>query len=69
MGSNCHSCVVSTTQSARDNDDANIDTSSQHDVSATWKLTDKMDPERVNSCNLHHKLPNAVQLRPESRAW
>ena len=30
--------IVSTTQSARDNDDANIDFSSQHDVPATWKL-------------------------------
>ena len=29
-------------------DDANIDFSSQHDVSATWKLSEKMDPEEVN---------------------
>ena len=50
MGSICHSFVVSTTQSARDNDDdANIDFSSQHDVSATWKLSEKMDLEGVNS--------------------
>ena len=44
MGSICHSSVVFTTQSARDNDDANTDFSSQHDVSATWKLSEKMDP-------------------------
>ena len=49
MGSICHSSVVLTTQSARDNDDANIDFSSQHDVSATWKLSEKMDPAGVNS--------------------
>ena len=29
-------------------DDANIHLSSQHDVSATWKLSEKMDPEGVN---------------------
>ena len=50
MGSICHSSVVSTTRSAgRDNDDANRDFSSQCDVSATWKLSEKMDPEGVNS--------------------
>ena len=38
--------VVST---ARDNDDANIDLSSQHDVSATWKVSEKMGSARVNS--------------------
>ena len=37
MGSIYHSSVVSTTQSASDNDDANIDFSSQHDVSATYR--------------------------------
>ena len=50
MGSICHSSVVSTAQSARDSDaDANIDFSSQHDVSATWKLSEKMYSEGVNS--------------------
>ena len=50
MGSICHSSVVFTTQSAlRDNDNANIDFSSQHNVSATWKLSEKMDPAGVNS--------------------
>ena len=34
-----------------------FDLSSQHDVSATWKLSEKMDQAGVN------KLPNAVQLR------
>ena len=49
MGSICHSSVVSTTQFARDNDDANIDFSSQHEISATRKLSEKMDPAGVNS--------------------
>ena len=49
MGSICHGSVVSLTQSARNNDDANIDFSSQHDISATWKLSEKMDLEGVNS--------------------
>ena len=48
MESICHSSVVFTTQSARDNDDANIDFSSQH-VSVTWKLSEKVDPAGVNS--------------------
>ena len=43
-----HSSVVFTTQSARDNDDANIEFSSQHDISAAWKLSEKIDSERVN---------------------
>ena len=51
MGSICHSSVVFTAQSARDNDDANIDFCSQHDISATWKLSKKMDPAGVNSTN------------------
>ena len=49
MGNICHSSAVFTTQSARDNDDANIDFSSHYDVSATWKLSEKMDPAGVNS--------------------
>ena len=49
MESICHSSVVFTTQSARDNDDANIDFSSQHNVSVTWKLSEKVDPAGVNS--------------------
>ena len=53
---------------AKDNDDANIEFSSQQDVSATWKLSEKMDPERVNSTYTTN-YPNAVKLRPESRAW
>ena len=32
-----------------------FDLSSQHDVSATWKLSEKMDQAGVN------KLPNAIQ--------
>ena len=49
-GSICHSSGVFTTQiSARDDDDANIDFSTQHDVSATWKLSEKMNPAGVNS--------------------
>ena len=64
MGSICHSFVVSTTQFARDNDDANIDVSSQHDVLATLREDGLSESE----LNLHNKLPNAVQLRPESRA-
>ena len=31
------------------NYDANMDFSSQHDVSATWKLSEKIDPEEANS--------------------
>ena len=34
----CHSSVVSTTLTARDNDGTIIDFSSQQDLSATWKL-------------------------------
>ena len=48
MESICHSFVLFTTQSASD-DDANIHFSTQHDVSATWKLSEKMDPAGVNS--------------------
>ena len=60
MESTFHSSVVSTThQSARDNDDANIDFSSENDVSATWKLSDKMDPE-WSELNLHSILSKAV---------
>ena len=55
MGSICHSSVVSTTQSARDNDDANIDCSSQHDVSATWKFSEKNYGPRRSELNLHNK--------------
>ena len=29
-------------------DDTNIEFSSQHDISAAWKLSEKIDPERVN---------------------
>ena len=43
MGSICHSSVVSSTQCARDNDDANIDFSNQHGVSATWELSEEME--------------------------
>ena len=43
MGSICHSSVVSSTQCTRDNDDVNIDFSSQHDLSATWELSEKME--------------------------
>ena len=48
MGSICYTSVACTTQSARDNDDANVEFASQHDVSATWKLSEKMYPG-VNS--------------------
>ena len=30
-------------------DDANIDFSSHHDISAIWKLSKKIDPEGANS--------------------
>ena len=49
----------------RDNGDANVDFSSQWDVSATWKLSEKMDSAELN---LHKNIPNSVQLRPESCA-
>ena len=42
--------------------------SSQHDVSATWKLSEKMDPAGVNlTCTANY--PMQYSLRPESRAW
>ena len=63
----CHSSVVFTTQSAKDNDNANIDYSSQQDVSATWKLSQKNGLSR-RELNLHNQLPSAVQLRPGSHA-
>ena len=50
MGSICYSSVSPLHKlSARDNGDANIDFSSQHNVSATWKLSEKMDPAGMNS--------------------
>ena len=50
MGSICHSYVVSTTQFARDKLWwFKYRLSSQHDVSATWKLSEKIDPEGMNS--------------------
>ena len=58
--------MVSTTRSARHKNEANIDFSSQHGVSATWKLSEKMDPEGVNSSYIHNMLANAAHLRPES---
>ena len=64
MGIICHSSDVSTTQSARDNGDTNIDISGQHDVSATWKLSEIMNPAGVTS--ICTTIPNAVQLHETS---
>ena len=57
MGSIYHSFVVSTTQSARANDEDFCG------ISATLKLTEN----RLSrwELNLHNKLPNAVQLKPD----
>ena len=74
MGSICHSSVVSTAQSARDSDaNANMDFSSQHDVSATWKLSEKMYPEGVNSTyttyyQMQHILRGVLAERQRVRA-
>ena len=73
MGSICHTSVVSTAQSARDNDYANIDVSSQHNVSATWKLSEKMYPEGVNSTyttyyQMQHILRGVLAERQRVRA-
>ena len=63
MGSICHSSVVSNAQSARDNDDANIDFSSQHDVSATWKLEGGV----ISCCGLRDRLAVQAERRvPDS---
>ena len=63
MGSICHSSAGSTAQSARGNDDANIDFSSQHDISATWKLSEKMYPGVDSTYTTYYQMKHIWDLR------